>query len=179
MTGSPLPRRFGGLRLRTVTVVSAAAALALTGTGIAVAFDHRARHNQVGQNTGKGLVVSDDQVLKPLGQRLQTQFGKFMGSTVSPDGRFLAATSTDKSVVLQIFDLKTYKLIWTVGSASAINQTLADGTVGQVGPDVLAGRQVPLAPGAGRPDPVPGQRRRHPRYAGPLPAPDGGHPPVG
>jgi YVTN family beta-propeller protein len=133
--GKPtVPRRFGGLRLRTVTVVSAAAALALTGTGIAVGSTIGLGHEQVGQTTGKGLVVSDDQVLKPLGQRLETQFGKFMGSTVSPDGRFLAATSTDKSVVLQIFDLKTYRLIWTVGSASLINQTLADGTVGQVGP---------------------------------------------
>jgi YVTN family beta-propeller protein len=65
---------------------------------------------------------------------LLTQFGKFMGSTVSPDGRFLAATSADKSVVLQVFDLSNYKLIWTVGTASAVNQKLSDGTVGQEGP---------------------------------------------
>ena len=78
--------------------------------------------------------MSDDQIIKPLGDRLLTQFGKFMGSTVSPDGRFLAATSADKSVVLQIFNLSSYKLIWTVGSASAVNQTLTDGTVGQEGP---------------------------------------------
>src|SRR5689334_11084361 len=58
----------------------------------------------------------------------------FMGSTVSPDGRFLAATSADKSVVLQIFDLSSYKLIWTVGTASGVNQNLSDGTVGQEGP---------------------------------------------
>ena len=133
--GEPLPRRrFGGLRLRTVTVVTAAAALALTGTGIAVGSTIGFGTDHVGQKTSQGLVVSDDQFLKPLGQRLETQFGKFMGSTVSPDGQFLAATSTDKSVVLQIFDLKSYKLIWTVGSATLINQTLSDGTVGQVGP---------------------------------------------
>src|SRR6266487_3737378 len=57
-----------------------------------------------------------------------------MGSTVSPDGRFLAATSADKSVVLQIFDLSSYKPIWTVGTAAAANQKLTDGTVGQEGP---------------------------------------------
>ncbi|HET7048528.1 MAG TPA: alkaline phosphatase family protein [Solirubrobacteraceae bacterium] len=90
--------------------------------------------NQVGTQYANGIQVSDDQIIKPLGDRLLTQFGKFMGSTVSPDGRFLAATSADKSVVLQIFDLSSYKLIWTVGSASAVNQKLADGTVGQVGP---------------------------------------------
>jgi YVTN family beta-propeller protein len=127
-------RRFGGLRLRTVTVISTVAALTLTGTGIAVGSTIWLGTDHVGQKTSQGLVVSDDQVIKPLGQRLETQFGKFMGSTVSPDGRFLAATSTDKSVVLQIFDLKSYKLVWTVGSASLINQTLSDGTVGQVGP---------------------------------------------
>src|SRR6201991_3431252 len=114
--------------------MSAVGAPALTGSGIAVGSTIGFGHEQVGQKTSKGLVVSDDQIVKPLGDRLETQFGKFMGSTVSPDGLFLAATSTDKSVVLQIFDLKTYKLIWTVGSASLINQTLADGTVGQAGP---------------------------------------------
>ncbi len=90
--------------------------------------------NQVGTQYRNGIQVSDDQIIKPIGDRLLTQFGKFMGSTVSPDGRFLAATSADKSVVLQIFDLSNYKLIWTVGSASAVNQKLSDGTVGQEGP---------------------------------------------
>jgi YVTN family beta-propeller protein len=90
--------------------------------------------NQVGTQYRNGLQVSDDQIIQPIGDRLMTQFGKFMGSTVSPDGRFLAATSADKSVVLQIFDLQSYKLIWTVGTASAINQRLSDGTVGQEGP---------------------------------------------
>ena len=91
-------------------------------------------HNQVGTEYADGIQVSDDQLIKPLGDRLLTQFGKFMGSTVSPDGQFLAATSTDKSVVLQIFDLSSYKLIWSVGTASAANQRFTNGTVGQEGP---------------------------------------------
>jgi hypothetical protein len=90
--------------------------------------------NQVGTQYRNGIQVSDDQIIKPIGDRLLTQFGKFMGSTVSPDGQFLAATSADKSVVLQIFDLSNYKLIWTVGTASGVNQTLSDRSVGQVGP---------------------------------------------
>ena len=57
-----------------------------------------------------------------------------MGSTVSPDGRFLAATSTDKKVVLQVFDLNSYKQVWSVGNTTGVNQRLADGTVGQEGP---------------------------------------------
>jgi len=90
--------------------------------------------NQVGTQYPNGIQVSDDQIINPIGDRLLTQFGKFMGSTVSPDGRFLAATSADKSVVLQIFDLSSYQLIWTVGTAASVNQPLADGTVGQEGP---------------------------------------------
>ena len=91
-------------------------------------------HNQVGTEYANGIQVSDDQIIKPLGDRLLTQTGKFMGSTVSPDGRFLAATSTDKSVVLQIFDLSSYKLVWTVGTAPSANQRFTNGTVGQEGP---------------------------------------------
>ena len=108
--------------------------MVLAGAGATYASTVGFGDNQVGTQYAKGIQVSDDQIIKPLGDRLLTQFGKFMGSTVSPDGRFLAATSADKSVSLQIFDLSSYKLIWTVGTASAVNQTLTDGTVGQEGP---------------------------------------------
>ncbi len=114
-------------------IAAGATAVVLAGAGLtyaAVGSDG----NQVGTQYANGIQVSDNQIIQPLGDRLLTQFGKFMGSTVSPDGRFLAATSTDKSVVLQIFDLSSYKLIWTVGSASAVSQKLSDGTVGQEGP---------------------------------------------
>ena len=90
--------------------------------------------NQVGTQYPNGIQVSDDQILKPIGDELVTQLGKFMGSTVSPDGRFLAATTADHPVVLQIFDLSSYKLIWTVGSNPANNEVLSDPTVGQEGP---------------------------------------------
>ena len=125
---------FGRTDRRRRVVAVGATALILAGAGATYASTVGFGRNQVGTEYANGIQVSDDQIIKPLGDRLVTQFGKFMGSTVSPDGRFLAATSADKSVVLQIFDLSSYKLIWTVGSASAINQKLSDGTVGQVGP---------------------------------------------
>jgi YVTN family beta-propeller protein len=115
-------------------VAAGATAVILAGAGVTYASTVGFGDNQVGTEYANGIQVSDDQIIAPLGDRLLTQFGKFMGSTVSPDGRFLAATSADKSVVLQIFDLSSYKLIWTVGTASAVNQRLADGTVGQEGP---------------------------------------------
>jgi YVTN family beta-propeller protein len=124
----------GGARHRLRIVALGATAVVLAGAGLTYASTRLFGDNQVGTQYANGIQVSADQIIKPLGDRLLTQFGKFMGSTVSPDGRFLAATSADKSVVLQIFDLSSYKLIWTVGSASAINQKLTDGTVGQEGP---------------------------------------------
>jgi YVTN family beta-propeller protein len=130
-TGSGI---FGGIgrRRRLVAVGATAALLASAGATYAstVGFDS----NQVGTQYPNGLQVSDDQILKPLGQELVTQLGKIMGSTVSPNGQFLAATSTDKSTALQIFDLKSYKLIWTVGTAPGLSQGFSDTSVGQEGP---------------------------------------------
>ena len=128
------PQRLGNVKVRAVTAGAAAAALVLTGTGLAFADTNGFGTLQVGQTTSRGQVVSDDQIIKPIGDRLLTQLGKFMGSAVSPDGRFLAATTADHPLVLQIFDLSADKLIWTVGSAAGVNQTLADTTVGQEGP---------------------------------------------
>src|SRR4051795_5954410 len=105
------------------------AAVAVAGGGATYASTVGFGHNQVGTEYANGIQVSDDQVIKPLGDRLVTQLGKFMGSTVSPDQRFIAATSTDKSVVLQIFDLSSYKLIWSVGTSSAANQRYTNNTV--------------------------------------------------
>jgi YVTN family beta-propeller protein len=109
-------------------------AVVLAGAGATYASTVGFGHNQVGTEYSNGIQVSDDQIIKPLGDRLLTQTGKFMGSTVSPDGRFLAATSADKSVALHIFDLSTYKLVWTVGTAASANQRFTNGTVGQEGP---------------------------------------------
>src|ERR1700722_18734395 len=122
-----------GRRLRIV-VASSAALLVLGGGMAAYGSTLGFGDNQVGTQYPNGLQVSDDQILKPIGDELVTQLGKFMGSTVSPDGRFLAATTADHPVVLQIFDLQAYKLIWTVGSNPANNEVLSDPTVGQEGP---------------------------------------------
>jgi YVTN family beta-propeller protein len=127
-------RRRTGRGRRIGIVAAGSATLLFAGAGIAAATTTVFAHNQVGTEYPDGLQVSSDQVVEPLGDRLVTKFGKFMGSSVSPDGRFLAASSTDKSVVLQIFDLASYKLIWTVGTASFVNQKLSDTSVGQEGP---------------------------------------------
>jgi hypothetical protein len=125
---------FGGTSRRLRFVAVGVTAVVLAGAGVTYASTDVFGHNRVGTTYANGIQVSDDQIIKPLGDRLLTQFGKFMGSTVSPDGRFLAATSTDRSVVLQIFDLSSYRLIWTVGTASGVNLRFTNLTCGQEGP---------------------------------------------
>ena len=127
----PARRRFAPLS--PIGFIAAGLALALTG-GVAYGATGGFGQNQVGTEYADGLQISSDQIMKPLGERLMTPYGKFMGSTVSPDGRFLAATSNDRSVSLQIFDLESYKLIWRGGTASGVNLRLSDNTVGQEGP---------------------------------------------
>ncbi len=127
--------RFGLLSTKKIHLaVAGAALLALIGAGSAFATTTIFGQNQVGSQYANGLQVSSDQILKPLGDRLMTPYGKIMGSTLSPNGRFLAATSTDRSISLQIYDLSTYQLIWRGGSSSTANLHLSDNTVGQDGP---------------------------------------------
>ena len=133
--------------------------------------------NQVGTQYPNGIQVSDDQIIKPIGDELVTQLGKFMGSTVSPDGRFLAATTADHPVVLQIFDLQAYKLIWTVGSNPANNEVLSDPTVGQEGPTYSPDGKFLWLPEQDAVTRFPVNPDGYPRRADPLPAPDGGQPP--
>lgn len=127
----PARRRFS--RMSPIGVIAAGLALAVTG-GVAYGTTVGFGQNLVGNEYADGLQISSNQMLEPLGERLMTPYGKFMGSAVSPDGRFLAATANDRSVSLQIFDLESYKLIWRGGTASGVNMRLSDNTVGQEGP---------------------------------------------
>jgi YVTN family beta-propeller protein len=124
-------RRFA--RPLPIGVIAGGLALTVTG-GVAYATTAGFGQNLVGNEYADGLQISSNQILKPLGERLMTPYGKFMGSTVSPDGRFLAATATDRSVSLQIFDLKSYRLIWRAGTASDVDMKLSDNSVGQESP---------------------------------------------
>lgn len=122
-------------RGRKVGII-AAGALAVTLTTTA-AIGSSGTHSfwgtrTVGTEYSDGLQVSDNQVIKPIGDRLVTEHGKFMGSAVSPDHRLLAATSADGDQVLQVFSLTTHKLVSTMGRGGDV--TLSDRSVGQEGP---------------------------------------------
>ncbi len=121
-------------RRRLRLVLAGTSALAVIGSGAAFGTTEMFADHQVGQQYANGLQISSNQVLAPLGDRLSTPYGKFMGTTVSPDGRYLTATANDRSISLQVFDLRTYQLIQRAGSASDADLKLTDNTVGQEGP---------------------------------------------
>ncbi|MCL2542236.1 MAG: phosphoesterase [Nocardioidaceae bacterium] len=116
-----------GLRL----VIAGGAALALTTGGVAVASTTGFGNHTVGSTYPDGsLQVSDNQTINPVGDRLMTPFGKIMGSTISPNGKLVAATSTDRSVDLQVFDMGSYQPVAAAGTetpAAANSAAIAAG----------------------------------------------------
>ncbi|MCW3843632.1 bifunctional YncE family protein/alkaline phosphatase family protein [Micromonospora yasonensis] len=104
------------------------------GTGIGFAQTHQFGTDQVGQMTDKGLLVSGDQYINPIGERLVINNGKIMSSSVSPDGTHLAASITDGGMALAIVDLKDWKVQQLVGNNAAANLRISGNDVGQEGP---------------------------------------------
>ncbi|MFF0342677.1 alkaline phosphatase family protein [Kribbella sp. NPDC004875] len=115
--------------------------MALAGT--AVASTTGFGHDQVGQVTAKGQVVSSDQYIKPIGDRLVLQKGKIMSSSVSPDGSHMAAGVTDGGMALAIVDLKNWKVQQYVGNNAAADLKIPGNDIGQEGPTYSPdGKQV-------------------------------------
>ena len=125
-------RRYSGSRVRLVA--AGTAALAVTSGGISYASTQQFGTQQVGQDTGKGLVVSSDQYIKPIGERLVINNGKIMSSTVSPDGTHVAASVTDGGMALVIVDLKNWKVQQLVGNSASADLRIGGNDVGQEGP---------------------------------------------
>jgi hypothetical protein len=118
-----------GSRIRLVA--AGTAALAIASAGVSYATTTQFGTQQVGQTTDRGQVVSADQYIKPIGQRLVIPLGKIMSSSVSPDGTHLAASLTDGGQVLAIVDLKNYKVQQYVGNNAQSNLKITGGDVGQ------------------------------------------------
>ena len=119
---------------RTRLLAAATTALVVAGGGIAYASTDVFGTDQVGQTTDKGLVVSDDQYINPVGERLVINDGKIMSSSVSPDGTHLAASITDGGMALAIVDLKNWMVQQLVGNNAAANLRISGNDVGQEGP---------------------------------------------
>jgi hypothetical protein len=131
-----LARRYGRLGRRTRLVIACAAALAVagTGSGIVLAATTGLGNEQADHTYNGGLVLPDDQVIKPIGDRLVISSGKIMTSAVSPDGTHLAALTADGAASLTIVDLKNWTVQQLVGTSSTDNLQINDSSVGQQGP---------------------------------------------
>ncbi|AGL18974.1 bifunctional YncE family protein/alkaline phosphatase family protein [Actinoplanes sp. N902-109] len=119
---------------RTATVAAGTVVLLAAGAGAGWASTHRFGTDRVGETTGKGLVVSADQYVRPYGQRLVVPNGKIMSSAVSPDGTHLAASITDGGEALAVVNLKTWTVQQLVGNNAAANLRIPGNDVGQEGP---------------------------------------------
>jgi YVTN family beta-propeller protein len=121
-------------RLRLATTGTITLGLVAVGSGIGSASTDQFGDDQVGQNTRQGLVVSADQYIKPIGDRLVVDNGKIMASAVSPDGSHLAALTTDGGIALTIVDLKSWRVQQLVGNSATANLRIPGNDVGQEGP---------------------------------------------
>ncbi|MEN3303844.1 MAG: hypothetical protein V7603_46 [Micromonosporaceae bacterium] len=121
-------------RVRLVIAGTAALAVAGAGSGIAYASTRGFGTDQVGHTTRQGLVVSADQIVNPIGDRLVINNGKIMTDTVSPDGSHLAALTADGGIALTIVDLKSWRVQQRVGASSTADLRISSNAVGQQGP---------------------------------------------
>ncbi|MFJ4848692.1 MULTISPECIES: alkaline phosphatase family protein [unclassified Streptomyces] len=119
---------------RSLTLAAATAVVLATGTGIGFAQTTQFGHDQVGETTHQGQVVSANQYIDPYGERLVINQGKIMSSTVSPDGTHVAASVTDGGMALAIVDLKNWKVQQLVGNSATADLRIAGNDVGQEGP---------------------------------------------
>ncbi|MEV4340205.1 alkaline phosphatase family protein [Streptomyces sp. NPDC049590] len=126
LLGRPVSRR--------AVLVAACVTAAALATGTALADTRPFGTDQVGQVTAKGQVVSADQYLAPYGSRLVIDDGKIMSSTVSPDGRHLAASVADGDAALVVVDLETGQVKQRTGTSAVDDLRIGSGAVGQEGP---------------------------------------------
>ncbi|MFC0438372.1 bifunctional YncE family protein/alkaline phosphatase family protein [Kutzneria buriramensis] len=121
-------------RLRVWTAGAATLALIASGAGVGSASTRQFGDQQVGDITRNGEVISSDQYIDPIGDRLVVNDGKIMASSVSPDGGHLAATVADGPVALEIVDLKNWKLQQRIGNSATADLKIPGNDVGQESP---------------------------------------------
>ncbi|MEU6005679.1 bifunctional YncE family protein/alkaline phosphatase family protein [Streptomyces sp. NPDC047453] len=119
---------------RTVMTAAATAVVLAVSTGIGFAATNHFGTDQVGQTTDLGQLMSSDQYIDPIGERLVINNGKIMSSSVSPDGTHVAASVTDGGMALAIVDLKDWKVQQLVGNNAAADLRISGNDVGQEGP---------------------------------------------
>ncbi len=104
---------------------SAAAALSATGT-----FGR----TTVGTSDARGVLLPSNQWVKPLGERTLVTNGRLLSSSLSPDGKQVAALSYEHGVgFVTVFDADG-GIVQQVGTGSKTDPKIGDGTVAADGP---------------------------------------------
>ncbi len=116
----------GVATLAVVAVGTAATAAVLTG-----GFGS----SQVGTDNGQGILLPTNQRIKPVGDRLLVNNGRLLSSSISPNGKYLAALTWNQFTgFLTVIDLQSKKVIQQVGTGVGTDKTIGDGTVAADGP---------------------------------------------
>jgi YVTN family beta-propeller protein len=89
----------------------------------------------VGQTYPNGIALPTNQWINPVGSRLLVDNGRLLASSISPNGRYLAAlTWHDFTGFLTVISLQTGKIVQQVGTGAGTDKTIGDGTVAADGP---------------------------------------------
>ncbi len=111
------------------------AVVLLTGVGAAAAAAGSFGHGKVGTDDGQGILLPTNQRITPIGTRTLVDDGRLLSSSISPNGRYLAAlTWNDFTGFLTILDLKTDKIVQQVGTGVGTDKAIGDATVAADGP---------------------------------------------
>ncbi len=123
--------------------VSLALVSGLTTAALAASGDLGFGNEQVGQTYANGILLPTNQWINPIGTRAVlldgsvpgTLNGRIVSSSISPNGKFLAAlTWNDFTGFLTIINLQTSAIVQQVGTGATGNPYLGDGTVAADGP---------------------------------------------
>ncbi len=93
------------------------------------------RHEKVAHTYADGILLPTDQWISPLGSRILDKTERLVSSTISPDGRYLAALGwNDFSGFLTVVDLKTGSMTHTALATPLAGTKTSDSSVGTDGP---------------------------------------------
>ena len=91
--------------------------------------------SQVGQTVNGATLLPSNQWVSPLGRRTLITNGRLVSSTLSPDGKTLAALSwNDFTGFVTLIDVHTGKVLQQIGTGGPGDPSLGDATVAADGP---------------------------------------------
>jgi YVTN family beta-propeller protein len=125
-------------RMRGITIAGVTLTLIVAASGAAIASGLGGGFgtDEVdGVQTAKGILLPTNQRVTPVGVRYQINNGRLLSSTLSPNGKDLAALTYEHGTgFLSIIDVKTGAIVQQLGTGSANDPTIGDHLVAADGP---------------------------------------------